>query len=141
VSTSEPPDLSRTHGPEVAESSWYVRSLAPRDVHRGVLTDSSVRAVCGTEFFPQLESESGQVHCCRLPQSGQVCPACLAQTNGHVAVIPATCSRHADPAEILELVIRGLGGSRIELASHPGDGCVLTVDATLVFDLLGTWLG
>ncbi|MBV9143017.1 MAG: hypothetical protein JO115_19245 [Pseudonocardiales bacterium] len=132
MSTPEPPP---------AELAWYVRSLAPRDVHRGVFTEGSVHAVCGTKFFPQRDPDSDHVRCIRLPQGGQVCPACLAQANGQVVVIPATCSRHPDATGVLELVVRGLGDGRIELEAHPGDGCVLTVDAALVLDVLGTWLG
>jgi hypothetical protein len=31
--------------------SWFVRSLVPGDVHRGVVNEGSVRAACGLEFF------------------------------------------------------------------------------------------
>jgi hypothetical protein len=50
-----------------------------RDVHRGVFTEGHVHAVCGREFFPPWDPESDQAQCVQLPQSGQVCPACLAQ--------------------------------------------------------------
>jgi hypothetical protein len=116
--------------------SWYVRSLAPGDAHRGVFEQGSVRAACGVEFFPVRVSP--QVFCCALPAPEQVCPACLAQANDQV-VIPATCSAHPDG--VIDLVVRGLGEDRIELESHAPGGCALTVQATLLFDVLGEWLG
>ncbi|MGB6163189.1 MAG: hypothetical protein WBF75_11585 [Pseudonocardiaceae bacterium] len=117
--------------------SWYVRSLAPGDVHRGVFDHGSVRAACGVEFFPVRVSPQ-QARCFKLPAPEQVCPACLAQANDQV-VIPATCSAH--PEGVIDLVVRGLGERRIELESHAPGGCALTVDATLLFDVLGEWLG
>lgn len=114
--------------------SWYVRSLAPGDVHRGVFEQGSVRAACGMEFLPTRGS--GQVH---LPQPEQVCPACLARANGRV-VIPATCSAH--PGGVVGLVVRGLGDGRIALETpHAPGGCVVTVRVALLFDVLGEWLG
>jgi len=142
MSTPEPPPAQRLRpDPEVAGLGWYVRSLASRDVHRGVFTEGSVYAVCGTKFFPQRDPDSDHIQCVRLPQTGQVRPACVAQTQGQVVVIPAVCSRHAGATGVLELVVRGLGDGRIELESHLGDGWVLMVAAALIFDLLGTWLG
>lgn len=38
-------------------------------------------------------------------------------------------------------VVCRLDGGQIELASHAHGGCALTVDATLLADLLGKWLG
>lgn len=38
-------------------------------------------------------------------------------------------------------VVRRLDGGQIELASHAHGGCALTVDATLLANLLGKWLG
>jgi hypothetical protein len=115
--------------------SWYVRSLAPGDVHRGVFEQGSARAACGMEFLPTRGS--GQVH---LPQPEQVCPACLARANGQV-VIPATCSLHPDG--VVDLVVRGFEHGRIELGTPHGHGgeCVLTVEGALLFDVLGEWLG
>jgi len=117
--------------------SWYVRSLAPGDAHRGVFEQGGVRAACGVEFFPVRVSPQ-QARCCELPAPEQVCPACLAQANDQV-VIPAMCSAH--PEGVIDLVMRGLGEGRIELASHVPGGCALTVQATLLFDVLGEWLG
>ena len=77
--------------------------------------------------------------CSELPEPEQVCPACLAQANGQMVVIPAMCSTH--PAGVIALVVRGLGDGRIELESHAPGGCALTVDATLLFDVLGERLG
>jgi hypothetical protein len=119
--------------------SWYLRSLAPGDVHRGVFDHGSVRAVCGVEFLPLRVS--GQASCSELPAPEQVCPACMAQPNGQVVVIPATCSEHPGAAGVIGLVVRGLGDGRIELESHPLGGCALTVEAALLFDVLGEWLG
>lgn len=116
--------------------SWYVRSLAPGDVHRGVFDEGSVRAACGMEFFPLWVS--GQVRCANLPRPEQVCSACLAQADDQM-VIPAACARHPD--EVIGLVVRGLGDGRITLESHAPGGCALTVEATLMFDVLGEWLG
>lgn len=114
--------------------SWYVRSLAPGDVHRGVFEQGSVRAACGVEFL--TKRGSGQAH---LPQPEQVCPACLARANGQV-VIPATCSAH--PEGVVGLVVRGLGDGQIALETpHAPDGCVFTVEGALLFDVLGEWLG
>lgn len=120
--------------------SWYPRSLAPGDVHRGVYEDGSVRAACGLEFFPLRMSGqvSGRALCSELPEPERVCPACLARANDRV-VIPATCSTH--PAGVIDVVVRGLGDGRIELESHAPGGCALTVDAALLFDVLGEWLG
>ncbi|HWR48001.1 MAG TPA: hypothetical protein VN327_10390 [Pseudonocardiaceae bacterium] len=42
---------------------------------------------------------------------------------------------------MIALVVRGLGDGRIELESHAPGGCALTVDATLLFDVLGERLG
>jgi hypothetical protein len=66
--------------------SWHVRSLAPGDVHRGVLNEGSVRAACGLKFFSASRSP-----CSELPPPEQVCPSCLAQTDGQV-MITAMCS-------------------------------------------------
>lgn len=115
--------------------SWYVRSLAPQDVHRGVFEQGSVRAACGMEFLPTRGS--GQAH---LPQPEQVCPACMARerADGQLVVIPAMCSTHPSAAGVISVVVRGLGDGRIGLESSPAHGgCALTVDATLLFDVLG----
>jgi hypothetical protein len=119
--------------------SWYLRSLAPGDAHRGVLGHGSACAVCGVEFLPLRVS--GQALCSQLPASEQVCPACMAPANGQAVVIPATCSAHPGAAGVIGLVVRRLGDGRIELESHPLGGCALTVNATLLFDVLGEWWG
>lgn len=117
--------------------SWYLRSWAPEDVHQGVFDEGSVHATCGKKFFPQWIS--GQVTLHQLPRPEQVCPACLACSNGHV-VLPVTCSRHPLTVGVVDLVVRRLDGDRIELASHAHGGCALTVDATLLLGPLTKWL-
>ncbi|MBV9162485.1 MAG: hypothetical protein JO281_13240 [Pseudonocardiales bacterium] len=118
--------------------SWYVRSVAPGDVHRGVCAHGSVRAVCGVSFFPARVSSQALLS--ELPEPEQVCPGCMARANGQLVVIPATCSTHY--SAVISLVARRLGDGRIGLESAPmHGGCALTVDATLLFDVLGEWLG
>jgi hypothetical protein len=116
--------------------SWFVRSLAPGDVHRGVLDEGRVRAACGLAFLPLRES--GRVLCCELPEPERVCPGCLARAKGQRA-IPATCARH--PEKVISLVVGDLGDGRITLNSDADGECALTVHATLLFDALGEWLG
>jgi hypothetical protein len=118
--------------------SWYVRSLAPGDVHRSVLEHGSVRAVCGVSFLPARVSPQALLS--ELPEPEQVCPGCMARANSQLAVIPATCSTHH--SAVISLVTRRLGDGRIGLESAPTHGgCAFTVDATLLFDVLGQWLG
>lgn len=120
--------------------SWYLRSWAPGDVHHGVFEEGSVRAACGTEFFPQWIS--GQVALRQLPHPEQLCPACLAQANDpHIIVIPAQCATHPDATDVVAVVVRRREGGRITLESHASGGCALTLEATLLFDVLGEWLG
>jgi hypothetical protein len=79
------------------------------------------------------------VLCCELPEPERICPGCLAGADGHVAVIPATCSTHL--GEVISLVVRDLGDGRITLTSETDGGYVLTVHAALLVDTLGEWLG
>jgi hypothetical protein len=65
----------------------------------------------------------------------------MAQEGGQVVAIPAACSTHPGAAGVISLVVRGLGDGRIELEPHGHSGCALTVDATLLFDVLEEWLG
>jgi hypothetical protein len=116
--------------------SWFVRSLAPGDVHRGVLDEGRVRAACGLTFLPSRDS--GQVLCCELPEPERICTGCLARAKAQRA-IPATRARH--PEEVISLVVRDLGDGRITLDSDADGGCALTVHAALLFDVLGEWLG
>jgi hypothetical protein len=102
-----------------------------------VLDEGRVRAACGLTFLPSRESS--QVLCCELPEPERICPGCLARTDGHVAVIPATCSTHL--GEVISLVVRDLGNGRITLSSDADGGGALTVHAALLFDALGEWLG
>lgn len=102
-----------------------------------MLNHGSVRAVWGMEFLPLRVS--GQAPCSQLPAPEQVCPACMAQANGQAVVIPAMCSAHPGAAGVIGLMVRGLGDGRITLESYPLGGCTLTVDATLLFDVLGEW--
>lgn len=118
--------------------SWYVRSVAPGDVHRGGCDEGSVRAACGLNFFPLRES--GQASCVELPAPERICPACLAGADDQV-VIPGTCLRHPGAVGVLDLVVRRVGLGRIELDSHAPAGCALTVHVALLFDVLGQWLG
>ena len=60
--------------------SWFVRSLAPGDVHRGALDEGRVRAVCGLTFLPLRES--GQARYSELPEPEWVCAGCLARGGG-----------------------------------------------------------
>lgn len=55
------------------------------------------------------------------------------------AVIPAVCSTHE--AGAIALIERGLPDGLIALRPYGAGGCVLTVDAAALFDLLGAWLG
>jgi hypothetical protein len=58
--------------------SWYLRSLADRDTHRGnySIVTRSVHALCGIEFVPRVLLLGGPA----LPGSPldpeQVCPVC-----------------------------------------------------------------
>jgi hypothetical protein len=115
--------------------SWYVRSLAPGDVHRGVLDEGRVRAACGLTFLPSRDS--GQVLGCELPEPERICPGCLARAKDQTA-IPAICARY--PEEVISLVVGDLGNGRITLNSDADGGCGLTVHAALLFDALGEWL-
>ena len=114
-----------------------MRSLAPGDVHRGVLDEGRVRAACGLTFLPSRDS--GQARYSELPEPEWVCAGCLAQVEGHLAVIPATCSTRR--GEVLSLLVRDLGDGRITLTSDADGGYVLTVHAVLLCDALGEWLG
>lgn len=96
-----------------ADVSWFVRSWAPGDVHRGVFNQGMVQAACGLVFFP-LRIE-GQVCCHRLPQAEQVYPKCMVWADDQVA-IPAVCSRHTS------------------------NGCAFTVTIDPLFNTLGEWL-
>jgi hypothetical protein len=58
--------------------------------------------------------------------------------NGQV-VSPAVCSTHE--AAAIALIERGLLDGLIALRPSGTGGCVLTVDAAALFDLLGAWLG
>lgn len=119
--------------------SWYLRSVLPEDVHRGMLEEGKVRADCGMKFLPLRVG--GQVGCVALPEPEQVCSACVARSDSHVA-FPVTCSTHPGAAEgVISLVVRRLDNGRIELESHARGGCVLTLEATLLFDVVGQWLG
>ncbi|MBV9142491.1 MAG: hypothetical protein JO115_16540 [Pseudonocardiales bacterium] len=55
------------------------------------------------------------------------------------AVIPAVCSTHE--AGAIDLVVRRLPDGLIALGPHGAGGCVLTVHAAALFDLLGAGLG
>ncbi|MBV9143540.1 MAG: hypothetical protein JO115_21945 [Pseudonocardiales bacterium] len=55
------------------------------------------------------------------------------------AVIPAVCATHETGA--IDLVIRGLRDGLITLGPHGEGGCVFTVQAAVLFDVLGEWLG
>lgn len=118
--------------------SWYMRSLAPGDVHRGVCEHGSVRAACGVNFLSVRPRPQAP---CELPAPEQLCPGCMSQEGGQVVVVPAMCSTHPDAAGVISLVVRGVGDGRIEGEPHGHSGCALTVDATLLFDVLGEWLG
>lgn len=116
--------------------SWYTRSLIPGDVHRGVLNQGDVHAVCGLKFFPLRGST--QVACSTLPESGQVCLKCTAQAPNQV-VIPAVCSWH--PEEVISLVVGNLGRRRITLDSpHTCSGCAFTLPIDPLFNTLGKWV-
>ncbi len=55
---------------DAVELSWYLRSRAGRDIHRGVLGDDDmVSAVCGVRFRPQGTP-------CSPPDPERVCLAC-----------------------------------------------------------------
>lgn len=58
--------------------------------------------------------------------------------NGRRVVIHAECSTHADRA--IELVIRCSKDGLITIGPHSEGGCVFTMQAAVLFDLLGEWL-
>ncbi|MBV9161080.1 MAG: hypothetical protein JO281_05900 [Pseudonocardiales bacterium] len=115
--------------------SWYARSLAPGDVHRGAFDEGLVRAACGLTFLPSRDS--GQARYSELPEPERICPRCLTRTKGQRA-IPATHARH--PEEVISLVVRDLGDSRITLNSDADGGGALTVHAAPLFAALREWL-
>lgn len=55
------------------------------------------------------------------------------------AVIPAVCATHE--AQVIDLMVRGFRDGLITLGPHDEGGCVFTVQAVVLFDLLGEWLG
>ena len=116
--------------------SWFVRSLAPGDVHRGALDEGRVRAACGLTFLPSRDS--GQARYSELPEPERICRGCLARAKGQRA-IPAIRARH--PEEVISLVVDDLGDGRITLTSDAEGGRVLIVHAALLCDALGEWLG
>ena len=117
---------------------WYLRSQSFRDIHQGLLSRGQVDAVCGVAFTPLRQS--GRVLAFPMPDPEGVCPQCWELASTQV-MIPATCSTHPDTEQVIGLVLRKLVNGRIELGSHVSGGCVLTVDASVLFDVLGEWLG
>ena len=59
-------------------ASWYLRSLADQDTHRGeLLPDGTVVAVCGTAFRPRALRSLGSLALPGGPADpDQICPAC-----------------------------------------------------------------
>lgn len=57
--------------------SWYLRSLADYDTHRGEITaDGQVTATCGAVFTPYLLPQGG-IKLPGYPQDpDQICPTC-----------------------------------------------------------------
>lgn len=58
-------------------SSWYLRSMADLDTHRGLLRpDGIVAAGCGARFWPR-RAAYGRVALPGTPRdAAQICPAC-----------------------------------------------------------------
>ena len=57
--------------------------------------------------------------------------------------IPVSCALHRGPRGFANLVVSTRGGAIVP-NSHGADSCVVTLDevaATVLFDLLGEWLG
>jgi hypothetical protein len=81
--------------------SWYLRSLAPGDVHRGVFDHGSVRAVCGVEFLP-------------LRVSGQAALLRAAGARAGLSGVYGAGERsgRGDPRDVLAALGRG-GGHRV----------------------------
>ena len=133
--------------------------MAPRGAdprgHRSILRATTYRQrafrLVGEALLAEIEQVDaglatrlgrwGQAPCSQLPAPEQVCPACMAPANGQAVVIPATCSQHPGAVGVIGLVVRGLGDGGIELEYHPLGRCALILDATLLFDVLGEWLG
>lgn len=84
--------------------------------------------------------QSGRALAFPMPDPEGVCPQCWALASAQV-VIPATCSTHPDTEQVIGLVLRKLGDDRVKLEAHASGGCALTVDASVLFDVLGGWLG
>lgn len=62
--------------------SWYLRSLADRDTHRGTWSGASrsVHAVCGAEFQPVALPTGGYFLPGLPPDPLQICPDCYRGT-------------------------------------------------------------
>lgn len=115
---------------------WFSRTTGPGDTHRGEVADGGVvMTACGVQFDFLLAGQRPM--CTRLPWAEQVCRACMA-TVFDTVLLPATCL-HRTPELVLSLTVSYIGDGTVRLSSHQDAGCVLTVDATLLADVLGMW--
>lgn len=58
--------------------SWYLRSMADRDTHRGTysIAARSVHAACGAEFVPLRLTTGAPITLTAPPDRDQICPQC-----------------------------------------------------------------
>ena len=67
------PENKRVSG---CRDSWYLRSMADRDTHRGAEADGMVTALCGAVFAPFLVFGGGSALPGQPPDPEQICPDC-----------------------------------------------------------------
>ncbi|HEX6402141.1 MAG TPA: hypothetical protein VF003_03095 [Pseudonocardiaceae bacterium] len=84
--------MSETTTTSEKSLSWYLRSLADHDTHRGWMRNGTVLALCGASFIPRLtlrvvgeppgQLVDGPPELGITPVPEQVCPACQREGNG-----------------------------------------------------------